>query len=151
MQRPGCMGRVACVLAWHGRLIALLSINTYLLACSWLIAIAYWLAGGFIKSGLGNRIAYAIVSAFGKTSLGLTYSLVGGAREQVMQGQFSGGGYCKGKRPCWASSTPWWVAGAEEVVWDARPGWVKAGCCPTRWYSCAAPHAPHLLERAGVC
>jgi hypothetical protein len=43
---------------------------------SWLIAIAYWLAGGFIKSGLGNRIAYAIVAAFGKTTLGLTYSLV---------------------------------------------------------------------------
>ncbi|MEW5300314.1 MAG: hypothetical protein WDW38_008251 [Sanguina aurantia] len=42
----------------------------------WLIAIAYWLAGGFIKSGLGNRIAYAIVAAFGKTTLGLTYSLV---------------------------------------------------------------------------
>jgi di/tricarboxylate transporter len=42
----------------------------------WLIAIAYWLAGGFIKSGLGNRVAYAIVSIFGKTSLGLTYSLV---------------------------------------------------------------------------
>lgn len=42
----------------------------------WLIAIAYWLAGGFIKSGLGNRIAYGIVSAFGKTTLGLTYSLV---------------------------------------------------------------------------
>lgn len=42
----------------------------------WLIAIAYWLAGGFIKSGLGNRIAYAIVSVFGKTTLGLTYSLV---------------------------------------------------------------------------
>ncbi|KAL6745742.1 Sodium/sulfate symporter [Haematococcus lacustris] len=42
----------------------------------WLIAIAYWLAGGFIKSGLGNRIAYAIVAACGKTSLGLVYSLV---------------------------------------------------------------------------
>ena len=42
----------------------------------WLIAIAYWLSGGFIKSGLGNRIAYAIVAAFGKTTLGLTYSLV---------------------------------------------------------------------------
>lgn len=42
----------------------------------WLIAIAYWLSGGFIKSGLGNRIAYAIVSTFGKTTLGLTYSLV---------------------------------------------------------------------------
>lgn len=44
--------------------------------CSWLIAIAYFLAGGFIKSGLGNRIAYGIVSVFGKTTLGLTYSLV---------------------------------------------------------------------------
>lgn len=42
----------------------------------WLIAIAYWLAGGFIKSGLGNRIAYSMVAAFGKTTLGLTYSLV---------------------------------------------------------------------------
>lgn len=32
-----------------------------MLCCSWLIAIAYWLAGGFIKSGLGNRIAYSMV------------------------------------------------------------------------------------------
>jgi di/tricarboxylate transporter len=47
-------------------------------SCSWLIAIAYWLAGGFIKSGLGNRIAYSMVAAFGKTTLGLTYSLVRG-------------------------------------------------------------------------
>merc|ERR1719253_1122181 len=35
----------------------------------WLIAIA--LARGFIKTGLGNRIAYVIVSIFGKTTLGL--------------------------------------------------------------------------------
>ena len=42
----------------------------------WLIAIAFWLSGGFIKSGLGSRIAYGIVSLFGKTTLGLTYSLV---------------------------------------------------------------------------
>eukprot|EP00877_Chromochloris_zofingiensis_P014317 jgi/Chrzof1/9139/Cz03g37110.t1 len=42
----------------------------------WLIAAAYWLAGGFIKSGLGSRIAYSMVSMFGKTTLGLTYSLV---------------------------------------------------------------------------
>ena len=27
-------------------------------ARSWLIALAFFLAGGFIKSGLGNRIAY---------------------------------------------------------------------------------------------
>lgn len=45
---------------------------------SWLIAIAYFLAGGFIKSGLGNRIAFSLVSAFGKTTLGLTYALVMG-------------------------------------------------------------------------
>ena len=43
---------------------------------SWLIAIAFWLSGGFIRSGLGARIAYSIVSLFGKTTLGLTYSLV---------------------------------------------------------------------------
>ncbi|KAK9803679.1 hypothetical protein WJX72_011415 [[Myrmecia] bisecta] len=42
----------------------------------WLIAIAFWLSGGFIKSGLGKRVAYNIVSLFGKTTLGLTYSLV---------------------------------------------------------------------------
>ncbi len=42
----------------------------------WLIAIAFWLSKGFIKSGLGNRVAYAIVSVFGKTTLGLAYSLV---------------------------------------------------------------------------
>ncbi|KAK3288959.1 dityrosine synthesis enzyme [Cymbomonas tetramitiformis] len=42
----------------------------------WLIAVAFFLARGFIKTGLGNRIAYMIVSAFGSTTLGLTYSLV---------------------------------------------------------------------------
>jgi len=42
----------------------------------WLIAIAFWLSGGFIRSGLGSRIAYTIVSWFGQTTLGLTYSLV---------------------------------------------------------------------------
>ena len=45
----------------------------------WLIAIAYWLAGGFIKSGLGNRIAYSMVAAFGKTTPGTVASL-GSAR-----------------------------------------------------------------------
>ncbi len=35
----------------------------------WLIAIAFWLSKGFIKSGLGNRIDYNIVSLFGKTTL----------------------------------------------------------------------------------
>ena len=52
------------------------SVNMNLGGCRWLIAIAFWLSGGFIKSGLGSRIAYTIVSLFGKTTLGLTYSLV---------------------------------------------------------------------------
>eukprot|EP00959_Pyramimonas_sp_CCMP1952_P052842 1105030-Pyramimonas_sp.AAC.2 len=34
-----------------------------------LIAIAFFLARGFIKTGLGNRIAYMIVSIFGSTTL----------------------------------------------------------------------------------
>jgi len=42
----------------------------------WLIALAFFFSRGFIKTGLGNRIAYYIVSAFGSTTLGLTYSLV---------------------------------------------------------------------------
>jgi len=42
----------------------------------WLIALAFFLARGFIKTGLGNRIAYMVVSAFGASTLGLTYSLV---------------------------------------------------------------------------
>ena len=60
----------------------------------WLIAIAFWLSGGFIRSGLGSRIAYSIVSVFGKTTLGLTYSLVGwlsgrGERERERVESFS--------------------------------------------------------------
>lgn len=54
----------------------LFTICTSLALRRWLIAIAFWLSKGFIKSGLGNRIAYSIVSLFGKTTLGLTYSLV---------------------------------------------------------------------------
>lgn len=42
----------------------------------WLIALAFFFARGFIKTGLGNRVAYQFVSLFGKTSLGLGYSLV---------------------------------------------------------------------------
>eukprot|EP00958_Prasinococcus_capsulatus_P024822 scaffold3965_cov414-Prasinococcus_capsulatus_cf.AAC.3 len=42
----------------------------------WLIALAFFFAKGFIKTGLGNRVAYLFVSLFGKTTLGLSYSLV---------------------------------------------------------------------------
>ncbi|XP_011625484.1 dicarboxylate transporter 1, chloroplastic [Amborella trichopoda] len=42
----------------------------------WLIALAFFFARGFIKTGLGKRVAYQFVSLFGNSSLGLGYSLV---------------------------------------------------------------------------
>jgi len=42
----------------------------------WLIALAFFFARGFIKTGLGNRVAYQFVALFGSSSLGLGYSLV---------------------------------------------------------------------------
>ncbi|CAI5527363.1 unnamed protein product [Closterium sp. Naga37s-1] len=42
----------------------------------WLIALAFFFAKGFINTGLGNRVGYQFVAAFGSTSLGLGYSLV---------------------------------------------------------------------------
>jgi DASS family divalent anion:Na+ symporter len=41
----------------------------------WLIVIAFFISRGFIKTGLGNRIAYLFMSKFGKRTLGLSYSL----------------------------------------------------------------------------
>ncbi|XLR55815.1 hypothetical protein S83_006487 [Arachis hypogaea] len=42
----------------------------------WLVALAFFFAKGFIKTGLGTRIAYHVVSLAGSSSLGLGYSLV---------------------------------------------------------------------------
>ena len=42
----------------------------------WLILLAFFIARGFVKTGLGSRIAYFFVKTFGKSSLGLSYSLV---------------------------------------------------------------------------
>jgi len=41
----------------------------------WLIVSAFLLARGFIKTGLGSRIAYHFVSMLGKNTLGLAYGL----------------------------------------------------------------------------
>lgn len=41
----------------------------------WLIFCAYVLALGFVKSGLGRRIAYRMLSLFGGSSLGIAYAL----------------------------------------------------------------------------
>ncbi len=42
----------------------------------WLVIFAFFFADGFIKTGLGERIAYRLVSWFGRSTLGLGYSLV---------------------------------------------------------------------------
>jgi len=42
----------------------------------WLVVFAFFIARGFISTGLGNRVAYKVMSRLGKNSLGLGYGLV---------------------------------------------------------------------------
>ena len=43
----------------------------------WLIVFAFFIARGFIKTGLGSRIAYLLIKVLGKKTLGLSYGLLG--------------------------------------------------------------------------
>ncbi len=43
----------------------------------WLIVTAFFISRGFIKTGLGERIAYYFMSILGKRTLGLAYGLIG--------------------------------------------------------------------------
>lgn len=42
----------------------------------WLIVLAFFVARGFIKTGLGTRIAYLFIRLLGKKTLGLSYGLI---------------------------------------------------------------------------
>ncbi len=42
----------------------------------WLIVLAFFISRGFIKTGLGTRIAYMFVALLGKKTLGLGYGLI---------------------------------------------------------------------------
>jgi divalent anion:Na+ symporter, DASS family len=42
----------------------------------WLIVVAFFISRGFIKTGLGSRIAYLFMAALGKKTLGLGYGLI---------------------------------------------------------------------------
>ncbi|WCT14809.1 anion permease [Mucilaginibacter jinjuensis] len=44
-------------------------------ATIWLIGLAFFIARGFIKTGLGTRLAYNFIRIFGKSTLGLAYGL----------------------------------------------------------------------------
>lgn len=45
-------------------------------AAIWLIVAAFLFSRGFIKTGLGKRIAYSLIKAVGSSSLKLSYALV---------------------------------------------------------------------------
>ncbi|MCP5470370.1 MAG: anion permease [Chlamydiales bacterium] len=42
----------------------------------WLVVFAFFISAGFVRTGLGSRIAYYFVAIFGKKTLGLSYSLL---------------------------------------------------------------------------
>lgn len=42
----------------------------------WLVVFAFFIAKGFILTGLGNRLAYTVMNKVGKNSLGLGYGLI---------------------------------------------------------------------------
>ncbi|MEN8236337.1 MAG: DASS family sodium-coupled anion symporter [Pseudomonadota bacterium] len=42
----------------------------------WLIIFAFLIARGFIKTGLGTRVAYQFIAIIGKSTLGLSYGLI---------------------------------------------------------------------------
>lgn len=46
-------------------------------SASWLIAMAFIMAAGITKTGLGQRIAYNMIKRFGKKSLGVGYAITG--------------------------------------------------------------------------
>lgn len=52
-----------------------LTLSSFSSSIVWLIVSAFLLAKGFIKTGLGSRIAYYFVSVLGKSTLGLAYGL----------------------------------------------------------------------------
>ncbi len=51
------------------------ALNGYMNATVWLIVAAFLFARAFSKTGLGRRIAYVFIGAFGHRTLGLAYAL----------------------------------------------------------------------------
>lgn len=42
----------------------------------WLIVMAFFIAKGFIKTGLGSRVAYSVINVMGKSTLGMGYGIL---------------------------------------------------------------------------
>ncbi|MCB9453247.1 MAG: anion permease [Anaerolineaceae bacterium] len=78
--KPLPMGAVAIIGTTMTALTGVLPIADALSGFSnstiWLIVLAFFIARGFIKTGLGARIAYLFVRLLGKRTLGLSYGLI---------------------------------------------------------------------------
>lgn len=77
---PMPMGAVSLAALVLSNLTNTLSINDVLSGFAnstiWLIVAAFLLSRGFIKTGLGKRIAYMLIRAFGKNTITLAYALL---------------------------------------------------------------------------
>ncbi len=77
--KPMPMGAIAFTAITVVLITKTINLKTTLFSFSstivWLIIAAFLLARGFIKTGLGSRIAYYFVSILGKNTLGLAYGL----------------------------------------------------------------------------
>lgn len=77
--RPLPMGAIALtgltVILFTGTLETARVLGGFGNATVWLVVSAYLLAGAFIRTGLGPRIAYLFLSKLGHRALGLTYAL----------------------------------------------------------------------------
>lgn len=79
--KPLPMGGVSFISLTASILFGVLDIKTqafegFSAGISWLIVVVFVVARGFIKTRLGDRIGYFFVKLFGKTTLGLSYSLM---------------------------------------------------------------------------
>lgn len=78
--KPLPIGAVAMISMMLTALTGTLTINETLSGFGnrviWLIVLAFFISRGFIKTGLGARIAYLFMSVLGKRSLGLSYGMV---------------------------------------------------------------------------
>jgi len=52
------------------------TLNSFSSQVVWLVVFAFFIARGFIKTGLGSRVAYTLIKYLGHNSLGLAYGLV---------------------------------------------------------------------------
>jgi DASS family divalent anion:Na+ symporter len=68
------LGIAAC--AMTGTLTIEQAVSSYSNKIIWLVLSAFLIARGFIKTGLGSRVAYHFIERMGKSTLGLSYGLV---------------------------------------------------------------------------